>query len=87
MVLLGRNTLQQILYPDIFIEIGPVNALSFPDEPPILPFVLAPVEKAGIPDNKHRHDTPVDEINDQCVFEHGDILSYRRAYSYQCLLL
>jgi hypothetical protein len=37
----GRLTEEEILDAYVLIEIGPVNTLSSPNQPPVLPFLIA----------------------------------------------
>jgi hypothetical protein len=65
---------QNILCTDVFIQVRPVYAFSFPNQPPVIPFPTLAIQKPGIPGQGCGNSTPIDQVNDKCVIRHRDIL-------------
>lgn len=63
----GTSSSEKTLDTDVFVQIGPVNALAFADQPPVSPVGVATMCKPWIPRQRNGDGAPIDELNHQRV--------------------
>ena len=73
--------MKDALLAQIFIQIRPMDAISFPDQLPMVSFFHRCVEKARIPDQGSRDGTPVGQLNGQRRRADLDVLDTNRRFN------
>ena len=74
-----RPTSEETANADVFVQIGPVNALASANQAPVRAFRWSAMREAGIPEQRHAHGSPVDEVDHERVIGDGHALRQRRA--------
>ena len=60
----GTSSGEKAFDTDVFVQIGPVYALAFADQPPVRTFGMATVGEAGIPRQRNSDRPTIDQVND-----------------------
>jgi len=59
---------------DVFIKLGPMNAVAAPDEFPLCLLGGRSVSQARVPRDRHRYGAAICQVHDQRVLGHTDTL-------------
>jgi hypothetical protein len=70
----GATSGEEILHRDILIELGPVNAVTAPDELPLGLLGWRAMGETRVPLDRNRHRPAVDKIHDQSVIGDPNVL-------------
>jgi hypothetical protein len=63
----GPASGEEALDADVFVEIGPVYALAFTNQPPMSTFDVATMGKPRVPRQRNRDRATIDQFNDQRI--------------------
>jgi len=66
---------EKILYSNILVELRPVNAVAAPDKFPVSLLRRRPMGEPRVPADRNGQGPTIDEIDDQRVVRHPDVLS------------
>ena len=64
-----RSSIEETLDADIFIEIGPMNALTLSDRTPVAALPCGSMEEARVPLQRHHDRTAVTELDDKRIVD------------------
>jgi hypothetical protein len=73
---------QKTCHAEIFIDIGPVDALAVTKELPIRPLRWRRVEQARKPDERYADSSAIDQRHGQLILGHKNILRPRNSLNY-----
>jgi len=65
---------KKTFHTDVFIQIGPVNTFTLPNESPVCPFGLATVRESRVPRQRNADSPTVDKVDHQGIFGEGHAL-------------
>ena len=60
-----------VFHTDVFIQIRPVNALTFPNEAPVCPLRMATMRESWVPRQRNAEGPTIDKVNNQSVLSEG----------------
>jgi hypothetical protein len=69
----GRLAGDEVLYADIFVEVGPVNTLAGADETPVAPLLGTGVQESGVPGERGGDRPAVAEVHRKGVLADGSV--------------
>jgi hypothetical protein len=81
-LLRSRRTPQDTCNAEIFIDIGPVDALTVPEELPVRPLRGRRVEQARKPGQRHADSSAIDQRHSQLILGYQNILRPRNSLNY-----
>jgi hypothetical protein len=73
----GASAGEKAFDTDVFVQIGPVYALAFADQPPVRTFGRATMGEPRIPRQWNRDRPTIDKGNDQRIVRERDLLRPR----------
>ena len=59
---------KKTFHTDVFIQIGPVNTFTLPNESPVCPFGLATVRESRVPRQRNADSPTIDKVDHQGIF-------------------
>lgn len=82
-LLLGSHRApQETCHAEIFIDVGPVNALTITEELPVRPLRGRRVEQAREPDQRYTDSSAIDQSHCQLILGQQNILRPRNSLNY-----